>query len=1540
MSAEVWATIPEDIEQVLARIGDGFVMLDREWRYVYVNDKLAELAQINKQDFLGKSIWELFPETVNSQLYTELHRAVAEQVTVQFEYLDAKRHLWLEKRIYPSQNGVSILTKDITQYKRTQQLLAAQYAVTRILAEATTFANAASSILQALCESLGWQIGRIWSVDHQANVLRCISSWRSSSLKIGDSPAFNQRTTFAFSEGLPGEVWATGEPVWLNELTTIGFPIQVGKKNSGVIEFFSNEIPEPDSDLLQVMSAIATQIGQFIDQKQTESLLRKSEARYRSLAEATASIVWTAAPYGNIVEEIPTWQAFTGQTLEQYKAWGWLDALHPEDRESMLTVWKQGFYSRSNVSGEYRLRRHDGEYRYIAARGVPILDETGELCEWVGMCVDISEQQAALRDRKQTEAEREQLLMQLETEQILLLEANALLDIVFKNAPTGIGIWDEKLRYVRLNDALAEINGLPQAAHIGKTVAELLPGVGVEVMAALRHVVETGESILAQEASGETPAAPGKQRYWAVNYYPIKLPGGITWVGAICEEITERKLAEAEREQLLEREQAARIEAEVAKEQITNILESITDGFLAFDREWRFTYLNHQGSRTLGRSCEELLGKNLWEEFPELAETSFGQLYQRAVALGVPLELEDYYPPFEAWFTVRAYPSATGLALYFRNINQRKQAEAALQESESGFRLLAENSTDIISRHTVEGILLYISPACYTLLGYKPEELIGHPSAELVHPDDLTEIAKNYPVNADLPNIYTITHRARHKDGHYIWLESTVRAIRDLHREIIEMQASARDISERKREEDRQRFLAQASSILASSLDYQTTLASLARLVVPEIADWCVVDIIDDDRSVRRVAAAHTERSKQKLVEQLKNYPPDLTQPGGIAEVVRLRKSQITHDISDQQMQAATCNAEHLELLQQLTPKSGMCILLTIREQILGAMTLVSSSGRHYDTNDLVLAEELARRAAIAVDNAQLYTEAQRSQQAAEIAAARTARLQAVTAALSQSLTSAQVAEVIVEQGMAALGASSALVALVTESGTELEIVRAVGYQPELVDLWRRFSINAPVPLAEAVRTGEPVWQEPTTTRVTRYSHLAQTYARYDYGSWISIPLTIEGRAVGGMSLAFADMPEFSQHDRAFVLSLAQQCAQAIERARLYEAAQTAREAAETANRIKDEFLAVLSHELRSPLNPILGWAKLLQTKKLDEKTIPQALKTIERNAKLQAQLIEDLLDISRILQGKLSLNICPVDLTLVISAAMETVHLAAEAKSIEIHTTLEPNVGQVLGDSSRLQQIVWNLLSNAVKFTPEGGRVDIRLQQIGTQAQIIVSDTGKGIDPNFLPYVFEYFRQENSTTTRKFGGLGLGLAIVRHLVELHGGTVQVESLGENQGATFTVRLLLIQDSSEIKQDSIESEPSSNLNGANILIVDDDADTREFIAFLLEQYGANVTAVESAYEALTAITQSLPDVLLSDIGMPEMDGCMLIRQLRTLPPEQGGQIPAIALTAYAGEMNEKQVLAAGFHKHIAKPVEPADLVEAIANLLQSNTRQN
>jgi len=389
------------------------------------------------------------------------------------------------------------------------------------------------------------------------------------------------------------------------------------------------------------------------------------------------------------------------------------------------------------------------------------------------------------------------------------------------------------------------------------------------------------------------------------------------------------------------------------------------------------------------------------------------------------------------------------------------------------------------------------------------------------------------------------------------------------------------------------------------------------------------------------------------------------------------------------------------------------------------------------------------------------------------------------------------------------------------------------------------------------------------------------------------------------------------------------------EREQLLQREQAARETAERANRIKDEFLAVLSHELRSPLNPILGWSRLLQDRKLDAARTTHALETIERNAKLQVQLIDDLLDVSRILQGKLSLNVAPVNLATTITAALETVRLAAAAKTIQIQTILEPEVGQVLGDSGRLQQVIWNLLSNAVKFTPPGGRVEIRLEQVEAEAQITVSDTGKGILSQFLPHVFEYFRQADSATTRQFGGLGLGLAIVRQIVELHGGTVRADSSGEGQGATFTVKFPLMPQQSVIPQTVGESKPLSGLQGIKVLVVDDTTDMREYIAFVLEQEGAEVVAVTSAAEALTALTQFQPAVLVSDIGMPEMDGYMLLRQVRRLPSEQGGQIPAIALSAYVGELNQQQAIAAGFQRHLSKPIESATLIEAIVDLIKS-----
>ncbi|MDF5723029.1 MAG: ATP-binding protein [Rhizonema sp. PD37] len=394
-----------------------------------------------------------------------------------------------------------------------------------------------------------------------------------------------------------------------------------------------------------------------------------------------------------------------------------------------------------------------------------------------------------------------------------------------------------------------------------------------------------------------------------------------------------------------------------------------------------------------------------------------------------------------------------------------------------------------------------------------------------------------------------------------------------------------------------------------------------------------------------------------------------------------------------------------------------------------------------------------------------------------------------------------------------------------------------------------------------------------------------------------------------------------------------------IEREQLLLREQVAREQAETANRIKDEFLAVLSHELRSPLNPILGWTKLLRRKKFDAVT-DRALETIERNAKLQTQLIEDLLDISRILQGKLSLTVTLVDLGTVISAALETVRLAAQAKSLQIQSAAQAVV-TVSGDAARLQQVVWNLLSNAVKFTSEDGKIHICLTKFEKYAQIQIKDTGKGIHSDFLPYVFERFRQEDSATTRKFGGLGLGLAIVRQIVEMHGGTVQVESPGIEMGTIFTVKLPVATQSNKMLSRDISSETTVDLNGIKVLVIDDDADSREFLAFVLQQENASVTAVASGFDALQVFAQSIPDVIVSDIGMPDMDGYMLIRQIRQLSTQRDRVIPAfsealpkaIALSAYAGELDRQQALEAGFQRHLAKPVDIHELINAIAELV-------
>jgi CheY-like chemotaxis protein/nitrogen-specific signal transduction histidine kinase len=410
----------------------------------------------------------------------------------------------------------------------------------------------------------------------------------------------------------------------------------------------------------------------------------------------------------------------------------------------------------------------------------------------------------------------------------------------------------------------------------------------------------------------------------------------------------------------------------------------------------------------------------------------------------------------------------------------------------------------------------------------------------------------------------------------------------------------------------------------------------------------------------------------------------------------------------------------------------------------------------------------------------------------------------------------------------------------------------------------------------------------------------------------------------------------FTARDEEIVTALAPQVATAIDNARLFERQQSARAEAEAANTMKDEFLATLSHELRTPLNAVLGWTRMLRTRILDEATSTRALAVIERNAAAQLQLIEDLLDVSRIITGKLRLDVGPVELAAVVEAALDAVRPAAEAKGIRLQPVLDPRAGPVSGDADRLQQVVWNLLSNAIKFTPRDGRVQVQLARVNSHVEIVVTDSGQGIPAEVMPHIFERFRQADSSSQRAHGGLGIGLALVKHLVEVHGGSVEASSGGTGQGATFTVklpRMLHAEPPAERGRPSSRGARTAGLAGISLLVVDDDVDALDLFAEMLRQGGADVRTARSVPQALQILERWEPDVVVSDIEMPGESGYALIRQLRGGRILHGDRIPVVAVTAYGGVTERIKILSAGFDSYIAKPVEPDELVAVIGRLV-------
>ena len=736
------------------------------------------------------------------------------------------------------------------------------------------------------------------------------------------------------------------------------------------------------------------------------------------------------------------------------------------------------------------------------------------------------------------------------------------------------------------------------------------------------------------------------------------------------------------------------------------------------------------------------------------------------------------------------------------------------------------------------------------------------------------------------------------------------------------------DMERRSREQAA--LLVEAGTLFATSLDPATTLRTLVRLAVPTLGDVCTVDVVNASGALDMIAAAHVDRKQEDAIRIMRRQLPITRDDAGhpAAKAIRTGKPQVRYQVSGGGAQAATLDDMQLRLAAALGARSAVFLPLLARGKVLGVLTLGQVEHR-YAPGDVIFLQEFARRAALALDNAALYEAEQRERRAAEEAADRARRLQIVTAALSSAVTPAQVADAVLGQGVDALEAIVGVMTRLTEDGHTLEIVGSRGLAEGVGEAWLRIPLDAPLPLAEAARTGEPVWINQTAEYLARYpASDATTISPLGNEAIAALPLRVEGRILGALAFRFAPPRIPTSAERAFITTLAYQCSIALERARLYDAERRA-------NRLKDEFLGIVSHELRTPLNAILGWARMLQNGMVKDGGQARAIATIERNATLQAQLVEDLMDASRIITDKLGLQLRRVNLARVVEAAVDSVNPASTAKGVTVRPLIDPSVGAIQGDEGRLQQIVWNLLTNAIKFSPRGAEVHLVLESRAGAAVIKVRDHGEGIAPAFLPHVFERFCQGDATTTRRHGGLGLGLSIVRHLVEAHGGKVSATSDGLGCGSEFTVEIPLLPPG-EMAGESLEKDAAVaavELSGVRILLVEDELDSREILRQMLTLTGAFVEAVGSVAEAMIAFDQARPDVLLSDIGMPIEDGYSLIRRIRALIPERGGKVPAAAITAYATAEDRERALAAGFQLHLSKPIDPERLSAAIAALI-------
>lgn len=823
---------------------------------------------------------------------------------------------------------------------------------------------------------------------------------------------------------------------------------------------------------------------------------------------------------------------------------------------------------------------------------------------------------------------------------------------------------------------------------------------------------------------------------------------------------------------------------------------------------------------------------------------------------------------------------------------------------------LIESADDAIISKTLEGIITSWNAGAERVFGYTASEVLGKSITLLIPPelfDEERTILQKIRRGERIEHYETVRRR---KDGELVDISLTVSPIRTDDGEIVGASKIARDVTQRRR----------ARQIL----DDTAARLNLV-LAASHLGDWswdAITDVVTLSETAARIFGVPS--GPYMTSTELRGFMHEEDR-----ERALLALNQAIEEHMDYDMEYRLRRNDNSEIWVAAKGRG----LYSDDGSFLGMLGVVQDISKSKAIEETLLEQAEALKTLNEVG--QIIS--------AELDLHRT--VQAVTDAATE-LTGAQF--------------GSFFYNLLNEEGASYMLYTLAGAPREAFE---HFPMPRATDLFGPTFRGEGVVRIPDVKLDPRYGKNSPYYGMPEghlpVTSYLAAPvISRSGEVLGGLFFGHPDADVFTELDERTVLSLASQAVIAMDNARLYETAKRARAEAERAatenerlyrqaeesSRLKDEFLATISHELRTPLNAILGWARLLRMGQISEENSLKALDTIERNARAQAQLIDDLLDTSRIITGKLRMDVRPADPQAFIDAAVEAITPAADAKGVRLQKIIDTGASAIQGDPVRLQQIVWNLLSNAIKFTPRGGRVQLRLERVDSHVELVVSDNGQGIKPDFLPYVFDRFRQADQKTSRQHGGMGLGLAIVRHLVELHGGSVKAMSAGDGQGATFTVSLPIMPvyknnaSGERVHPAAVDLLPQAEcverLDGLNVLVVDDELDTRDLLKQGLEQCGAHVVVAASAKEALEAIGLKIPDVLISDIGMPMEDGYDLIRQVRSLPPENGGRIAAIALTAYTRVEDRLQALRTGYHMHVSKPVELAELVAVAASLVK------